>query len=263
MQMIAASKMRRAQESVVAGRPYSEQMNSVLSHLAALERGSDDSSVPLLESRDVATTGIVLITPDRGLAGGLVSNLTRVVERTVEETDSPVVVVAVGKKGRNFTLRVDAELKATFEGIGDNPTVEDTRAISNIVIDEFESAGVDRVLLAYSKFVNTAVQTPTIDTLIPVEPAELSGEGSVGYIYEPGPIEVLENLLPRYVEMEVYHAVLEAIASEHSARMVAMKNATDAANDLIEDLTLQLNKARQEAITSEMLDIVGGVEAIA
>jgi len=263
MQMIAASKMRRAQESVVAGRPYSEQMNSVLSHLAALERGSDDSSVPLLESRDVATTGIVLITPDRGLAGGLVSNLTRVVERTVEETDSPVVVVAVGKKGRNFTLRVGAELKATFEGIGDNPTVEDTRAISNIVIDEFESTGVDRVLVAYSKFVNTAVQTPTVDTLIPVEPAELSGEGSVGYIYEPGPIEVLENLLPRYVEMEVYHAVLEAIASEHSARMVAMKNATDAANDLIEDLTLQLNKARQEAITSEMLDIVGGVEAIA
>jgi F-type H+-transporting ATPase subunit gamma len=225
MQMIAASKMRRAQEMVVAGRPYSEQMNSVLSHLAALERGSEDSSVPLLEEREVHTTGIVLITPDRGLAGGLVSNLTRAVERTVSDSESPVTIVAIGKKGRNFTVRTGNDLK-------------------------------------YSRFVNTAVQAPTIDTLIPVEPAELSGSDAVGYIYEPGPVEVLDKLLPRYVEMEVYHAVLEALASEHSARMVAMKNATDAANDLIDDLTLQLNKARQESITSEMLDIVGGVEAL-
>jgi F-type H+-transporting ATPase subunit gamma len=262
MQMIAASKMRRAQEMVVAGRPYSEQMNSVLSHLAALERGSEDSSVPLLEEREVHTTGIVLITPDRGLAGGLVSNLTRAVERTVSASESPVTIVAIGKKGRNFTVRTGNDLKAVFDGIGDSPRIEDTRAISNLVISEFESAGVDRVLLAYSRFVNTAVQAPTIDTLIPVEPAELSGSDAVGYIYEPGPVEVLDKLLPRYVEMEVYHAVLEALASEHSARMVAMKNATDAANDLIDDLTLQLNKARQESITSEMLDIVGGVEAL-
>jgi F-type H+-transporting ATPase subunit gamma len=262
MQMIAASKMRRAQEMVVAGRPYSEQMNSVLSHLAALERGSEDSSVPLLEEREVHTTGIVLITPDRGLAGGLVSNLTRAVERTVSDSESPVTIVAIGKKGRNFTVRTGNDLKAVFDGIGDSPRIEDTRAISNLVISEFESAGVDRVLLAYSRFVNTAVQAPTIDTLIPVEPAELSGSDAVGYIYEPGPVEVLDKLLPRYVEMEVYHAVLEALASEHSARMVAMKNATDAANDLIDDLTLQLNKARQESITSEMLDIVGGVEAL-
>ena len=263
MQMIAASKMRRAQEMVVAGRPYSEHMNSVLSHLAALERGSEDSSVPLLEARDVKTTGIVLITPDRGLAGGLVSNLTRAVEQAISASESPVTLVAIGKKGRNFTVRTGNELKAVFDGIGDNPTVEDTRAISNLVIDEFESAGVDRVLLAYSRFINTAVQSPTIETLIPDEPAELTGNAATGYIYEPGPVEVLEQLLPRYVEMEVYHAGLEAIASEHSARMVAMKNATDAANDLIDDLTLKLNKARQEAITSEMLDIVGGVEALA
>jgi len=263
MQMIAASKMRRAQEMVVAGRPYSEHMNSVLSHLAALERGSEDTSVPLLDAREVKTTGIVLITPDRGLAGGLVTNLTRAVERTIMESETPVTLVAIGKKGRNFSVRTGNELKAVFDGIGDNPTVEDTRPISNLVIAEFESAGVDRVLLAYSRFVNTAVQAPTIDTLIPVEPAELTGNAAIGYIYEPGPVEVLEKLLPRYIEMEVYHAVLEAMASEHSARMVAMKNATDAANDLIDGLTLQLNKARQEAITSEMLDIVGGVEALA
>jgi len=262
MQMIAASKMRRAQEMVVAGRPYSEHMNSVLSHLAALERGSDDSSVPLLEERKVHTTGIVLITPDRGLAGGLVSNLTRLVERTVSASETPVTIVAIGKKGRNFTVRTGNDLKAVFDGIGDSPSVEDTRAISNLVIDEFESAGVDKVLLAYSRFVNTAVQSPTLDILIPVEPAELDGNAAVGYIYEPGPVEVLDKLLPRYIEMEVYHAVLEALASEHSARMVAMKNATDAANDLIDDLTLKLNKARQESITSEMLDIVGGVEAL-
>ena len=262
MQMIAASKMRRAQDAVVAGRPYSEHINSVLSHLAAIERGSDDTSVPLLEARDVHMTGIILITPDRGLAGGLVSNLTRTVERTINEIDSPVTVVAVGRKGRDFTLRTGNALKAVFQGIGDYPTVEDTRPISNMVIELFESAGVDRVLLAYSRFVNTVVQAPAIDTLIPVEPADLSADEAVGYIYEPDPITVLEKLLPRYIEMEVYHAILEAIASEHSARMVAMKNATDAANDLIEDLTLELNKARQEAITSEMLDIVGGVEAL-
>ncbi|MCH8816540.1 MAG: ATP synthase F1 subunit gamma [Chloroflexi bacterium] len=262
MQMIAASKMRRAQDAVVAGRPYSEHINSVLSHLAAIERGSDDTSVQLLEARDVQMTGIVLITPDRGLAGGLVTNLTRTVERTIREIDSPVTVVAVGRKGRDFTLRTGNELKAVFQGIGDYPTVEDTRPISNMVIELFESAGVDRVLLAYSRFVNTVVQAPAIDTLIPVEPADLSADEAVGYIYEPDPITVLEKLLPRYIEMEVYHAILEAIASEHSARMVAMKNATDAANDLIEDLTLELNKARQEAITSEMLDIVGGVEAL-
>jgi F-type H+-transporting ATPase subunit gamma len=184
------------------------------------------------------------------------------VERTVSDSESPVTIVAIGKKGRNFTVRTGNDLKAVFDGIGDSPRIEDTRAISNLVISEFESAGVDRVLLAYSRFVNTAVQAPTIDTLIPVEPAELSGSDAVGYIYEPGPVEVLDKLLPRYVEMEVYHAVLEALASEHSARMVAMKNATDAANDLIDDLTLQLNKARQESITSEMLDIVGGVEAL-
>ena len=169
---------------------------------------------------------------------------------------------AGGRKGGDFPLRTGNELKAVFQGIGDYPTVEDTRPISNMVIELFESAGVDRVLLAYSRFVNTVVQAPAIDTLIPVEPADLSADEAVGYIYEPDPIAVLENLLPRYVEMEVYHAILEAIASEHSARMVAMKNATDAANDLIEDLTLELNKARQEAITSEMLDIVGGVEAL-
>ncbi len=263
MQMIAASKMRRAQDSVVAGRPYSEHINTVLSHLAALERDSDDdTSVALLDSRDVKMTGIVLITPDRGLAGGLVTNLTRTVERTINELDSPVTVVAVGRKGRDFTLRTGNDLKAVFLGIGDYPSVEDTRPISNMVIAEFESAGVDRVLLAYSRFVNTVVQSPAIDTLIPVEPAELTGNEAVGYIYEPDATSVLEKLLPRYVEMEVYHAILEAIASEHSARMVAMKNATDAANDLIEDLTLELNKARQEAITSEMLDIVGGVEAL-
>ena len=171
MQMIAASKMRRAQDSVVAGRPYSEHINTVLSHLAALERDSDDdTSVALLDSRDVKMTGIVLITPDRGLAGGLVTNLTRTVERTINELDSPVTVVAVGRQGRDFTLRTGNDLKAVFLGIGDYPSVEDTRPISNMVIAEFESAGVDRVLLAYSRFVNTVVQSPAIDTLIPVEP---------------------------------------------------------------------------------------------
>jgi F-type H+-transporting ATPase subunit gamma len=210
----------------------------------------------------VARTGLVLVTPDRGLCGGLVANVNRLAGEAIRDSESPVTVIAVGRKGRDFTLRSGTELKAVFDGIGDYPTLEDTRPISTMVIDEFQSQGVDRVWLVYQRFINTAVQTPEHRTLIPVQPAALSPDELVGYIYEPDATTVLNRLLPRYVEMEVYHAILEAIASEHSARMVAMKNATDAANDLIDELTLQLNKARQESITSEMLDIVGGAAAI-
>ncbi len=262
MQMIAASKMRRAQENVLAGRPYSERITEMLAHLAAIEHGDEDTPVPLLDSRPVARTGLVLVTPDRGLCGGLVANVNRLAGEAIRDSESPVTVIAVGRKGRDFTLRSGTELKAVFDGIGDYPTLEDTRPISTMVIDEFQSQGVDRVWLVYQRFVNTAVQTPEHRTLIPVQPAALSPDELVGYIYEPDATTVLNRLLPRYVEMEVYHAILEAIASEHSARMVAMKNATDAANDLIDELTLQLNKARQESITSEMLDIVGGAAAI-
>ncbi len=262
MQMIAASKMRRAQEMVLAGRPYSEKIEVMLADLAAVQSQADEAAVPLLEVRPVQKTALVLVTPDRGLCGGLHSNMNRAAGEAIRNADSDVVVITVGRKGRDFIVRSGTELLATFENVGDRPTLDDTRPISSIVIQEFEKRAIDRVWLGFSRFVNIAVQKPEISTLIPVEPAELEPGQAVDYIYEPSPRDVLEELLPRFVEMEIYHAILEAIASEHSARMVAMQNATDAANDLIDELTLVLNKARQESITSEILDIVGGVAAV-
>jgi F-type H+-transporting ATPase subunit gamma len=262
MQMIAASKMRRAQEMVLAGRPYSDKIETMLADLAALQNQTDDAPVPLLEVRQVQKTALVLVTPDRGLCGGLHSNMNRAAGDAIRNADSDVVVITVGRKGRDFIVRSGTELLATFEEIGDRPTLDDTRPISSIVIQEYEKRDIDRVWLGYSRFVNTAVQRPEIATLIPVEPAEMEPGQAVDYIYEPNPRDVLKELLPRFVEMEIYHAILEAIASEHSARMIAMQNATDAATDLIDELTLVLNKARQESITSEILDIVGGVAAV-
>ncbi|MCH8102235.1 MAG: ATP synthase F1 subunit gamma [Chloroflexi bacterium] len=262
MQMIAASKMRRAQEMVLAGRPYSEKIEVMLADLAAVQSQTDEAAVPLLEVRPVQKTALVLVTPDRGLCGGLHSNMNRAAGEAIRNADSDVVVITVGRKGRDFIVRSGTELLATFENVGDRPTLDDTRPISSIVIQEFEKRAIDRVWLGFSRFVNIAVQKPEISTLIPVEPAELEPGQAVDYIYEPSPRDVLEELLPRFVEMEIYHAILEAIASEHSARMVAMQNATDAANDLIDELTLVLNKARQESITSEILDIIGGVAAV-
>lgn len=262
MQMIAASKMRRAQEMVVAGRPYSEKIEAMLADLAAVQGQTDEAEVPLLEVRPVQKTALVLVTPNRGLCGGLHANMNRAAGEAIQSAESDVVVITVGRKGRDFVVRSGTELLATFEDIGDRPTLDDTRPISNIVIQEFEKREIDRVWLGFTRFINTAVQRPEIATLIPVEPAELEPGQAVDYIYEPNSREVLEQLLPRFVEMEIYHAILEAIASEHSARMVAMRNATDAANDLIDDLTLVLNKARQESITAEILDIVGGVAAV-
>ncbi|MBI4220576.1 MAG: ATP synthase F1 subunit gamma [Chloroflexi bacterium] len=266
MQLIAASKMRRAQEMVLSGRPYAEKISDVLADLAAqirtLEEAGDGPIVPLFEARQVQKTAMVLLTPDRGLCGGLVANMNRAAGEAIRTAEGPVTVISVGRKGRAFIVRIGGDLKAVFTGIGDRPRLEDTLQISNIVIKEFEDRAVDRVWLAYSKFISTAQQTPTIQTLIPVKPAELKPQEAVGYIYEPDAPTVLRRLLPRYVQMEVYHAILEAIASEHSARMVAMKNATDAANELVDELRLDLNKARQESITSEILDIVGGVAGV-
>ena len=262
MQLIAASKMRRAQQSVISGRPYSEHIQGLLADLSAVHDPEDGGTAPLLDVRPVEKTALILITPDRGLCGGLVSNMNRAAGEAIQKADSEVSVITVGKKGRNFIVRSGADLQATFESVGDRPTLEDTRPISNMVIDEFKRQGIDRVWIGYSSFVNTAVQKPIVRTVIPVEPAELDSIQATEYIYEPNATAVLEELLPRYVEMEVYHAILEAIASEHSARMIAMQNATDAATEMVEDLTLQLNKARQESITAELLDIVGGVAAV-
>lgn len=261
MSMIAASKMRRAQEMALRGRPYSERMRSLLSDLAA-QPHDEDMLHPLLQRRDPEKTSVVLITPDRGLTGGLHSKINRAAAQFILEQPGSARIVAVGRKGRDFMVRSGQDVQAEFSDLGDRPTLLDITPITRIVIDDYTEGRTDAVHVIYADFKSTTLQTPVVEPLLPVVPAELPAEQAVGYIYEPNSAEVLSELLPRFVEMQLYHSVLEAIASEQSARMVAMRSATDNANDMIVDLTLEMNKARQENITTELLDIVGGAAAV-
>ncbi len=262
MEMIAASRMRRAQERGLAGRPYADKIQQVIADLAALTEAGREPH-PLLQRRQIKKIALVHITPDRGMCGGLVSGLNRAIGSYILKQEVPVSVIAVGRKGLDFIRRCDKEVIAEFTHLGDRPSLMDTLPIAHIVIDDYSKGAFDLVCLVYARFVTTMVQYPCVQQLLPVEPASIPAVQNVEYIYEPGPEAVLSNLLPRFVEMEVYHAILESIASEQSARMVAMKNATDNATELIDELTLLYNKARQEAITKELLDIAGGVEALA
>ena len=262
MSLIAASKMRRAQNSVLEGRPYSVKIQEVIAHLAAQPMDDESSAQPLLAVRPVEKTTVLMISPDRGLCGGLHANLNRRVGQFILNQEVPIQAIAVGRKGRDFMARTNQDLKATFTDLGETPLLVDTHAISHMVIDSYCDGEADEVYLAYTQFVSTMVQEPVIEKLLPITPAELTASESVGYIYEPGNLAVLQNLLPRFVEMQIYHAILEAIASEQSARMVAMRAATDNASELAGDLTLTMNKLRQESITNELLDLIGGQIAL-
>ncbi|MCL0053118.1 ATP synthase F1 subunit gamma [Dehalococcoidales bacterium] len=262
MEIVAASKMKRAQEAGLAGRPYCEKITQVLADLAALPQEGQPMH-PLLVRRPVTKIAVVHITPDRGLCGGLPASINRKTASFILEQSVPVTIIAVGRKGLDFMRRYRRDIRAVFTRLGDRPSLLDTLPISRVIIDDYTNGAVDLVYLVYAQFVTTMLQRPVLQQILPVEPATLPRGENVDYIFEPAPGVVLGELLPRFVEMQVYHAILESIASEQSARMVAMRNATDNANELIEDLTLMHNKARQELITKEMLDIVGGAEALA
>jgi F-type H+-transporting ATPase subunit gamma len=262
MEMIATLKMKRAQERGLAGRPYSEKIHQVIADLAALPR-AEAPLHPLLQRREVNRIAIIHVTPDRGLCGGLNANLNRKTGSFILEQNIPVILIAVGRKGRDFMRRYGRDIRAEFSGLGDRPSLLDTLPISRIIIDDYTNGVIDLVYLVYAQFISTMVQKPLMQQILPVEPAAIPQAQNVDYIYEPGPGVVLGELLPRFVEMQVYHAILESIASEQSARMVAMRNATENANELIEELTLMYNKARQESITKELLDITGGAAALA
>ncbi|MFC1968309.1 ATP synthase F1 subunit gamma [Chloroflexota bacterium] len=262
MEMIAASKMRRAQERAQEGRPYTEKMNQVLADLAAQPQ-EGLLRHPLLETREVNKIAIIHISADRGLCGGLNASVNRRTAGFILEQAAPVAVITVGRRGRDFVTRSEQELRAEFTQLGDRPALLDTLPISRVVIDDYSNGYVDMVYLAYTQFVTTMTQRPVISQLLPIEPADIPLAQNVEYIYEPSAGFVLEELLPRFVEMEVYHAILEAIASEQSARMVAMRNATDNASEIVQDLTLLYNKARQDMITKELLDLTGGAAALA
>lgn len=261
MSMIAASKMRRAQEAALQGRPYSEHMQNLLTNLAAQPMDEDEIH-PLLQRRPVSNIGLIVISPDRGLTGGLISNINRAADIFIEEQQANIKTVAVGRKSRDFLVRTGLELRAVFSDLPDRPLLTDITPAAHILVEDFTNGEMDAVYVAYAEFVNTTVQRPKVEQLLPVVPTELEGTQAFGYIFEPDAQTVLSELLPRYVEMQLYHALLEGIASEQSSRMVAMQNATDSADEMVDDLTLVMNKVRQETITRDLLDIVSGVAAV-
>jgi F-type H+-transporting ATPase subunit gamma len=261
MEMVATAKMRRTQQRALAGRPYTEKILQVIADLA-IEPRIKGKILPLLEKREVKKIAIVHIGTDRGLCGGLNTNLNRLVAEFILQQKVPVTVITVGRKARAFARIAKLDVRAEFAGIGDRATMLETMPISRVLMDDYSRGEADLIYLAYPRFVSTMLQKPTIETLLPIEPTKLPPGQVAEYIYEPDPFSVLNELLPRFLEMEVYHAILELIASEQSARMVAMRNAGDNAEDLIKDLTLSLNKVRQEMITKEICDISGGAEAL-
>lgn len=262
MEMVAAADMRRAQAATLASRAYAEKAWQVLTYLAA-QPGSGKLLHPLLEERSqVNNVGLILITSDRGLCGAYNVNILRRALNFMAEQKSPVKLITIGRRGRDLANRLGKTITAEFTGLSKRPTILDIGPISKVAIDEFRNESVDQVYIAYTHFRNVLVQIPTIKQLLPIRPSAPPAEGADAvYLYEPSPELILESVLPRFTELQIYQAVLESAASEHSARMVAMRNATDNAHDLIQDLTLAMNKARQASITKEMLDIAGGAEA--
>jgi F-type H+-transporting ATPase subunit gamma len=268
MQMVAASKMRKAQQAALAGHPYSQVLNRVLVSLRDMV--SADSH-PLLEVRPIKKTLVLLVTSDKGLCGALNTNVLREAAQLDQEN---TLFVASGKKGASFLARTGRNMIADF-ALPDNPTFLQTKAISKFCLEKFLSGEVDRVDVLYPKFVNTLVQKPLLVTLLPITDEKAAGVSPIGadhpsneatgaqYLFEPDADEVLNSVLPYYFHFEVFQMILDARASEQSARMVAMKSATDNAKSLVKDLTLEYNKARQASITTELLEITTAQMALA
>jgi F-type H+-transporting ATPase subunit gamma len=259
MQFVAASKLKRAQDATLASRPYAEKLDEVLADLATVLGGEEH---PLLAQRETGKRLIVLVTTDRPLAGPFTSNLVRFTAQSILDDKGNLALVTVGRKGRDAMRRLGVPIEAHFDGLGDRPTFADVIALSRLTTDAFLDGEAGRVDVIYSHFVSTLTQRPTLDQILPVEPSgDTEGIPGHQFIFEPDPGTVLERLLPRYVATRLYQAVLESKASEESSRMVAMKNATDNASDLIDDLTLSYNKVRQANITREMIEIATGAQA--
>lgn len=263
MEMVAASKMKKAQDRMASSRPYAETMRKVIGHIA---RGSLEYRHPYLEEREVKRVGYVVISSDRGLCGGLNANEFKAVAKDVEkyaEAGVEVDFAAIGTKSIGFFNRFGGQVVAAKSGLGDAPSVTDVVGSVRVMLDAYNEGKIDRLFVVYNKFVNTMTQEPTIDQLLPLPKAEDEGmSGKWDYIYEPDPKVLLETLLVRYVESQVYQGVVENAASEQAARMVAMKAATDNAGSLIDELQLVYNKARQAAITQEISEICAGSAAV-
>jgi F-type H+-transporting ATPase subunit gamma len=266
MEMVSASKMRRAQNNVLATRPYSERLLDVMGELTSRMVSQSARKGTLLEERSsINNVAIVIITPDRGLCGSLITNLLRRTSQFILEQrkeNRGIQIYAIGKKGRDYMLRTRQNVVAEVTGLGDTPKLVDILGVTTNVLKGFSEGHHDEVYLSYSKFINTLVQRPEITRVLPIEAPNEPAEQQVDYTYEPDQEAVLNEVLPRFAESVFYQAVLEGIASEHSARMVAMRNATNNAKDLIRDLTLTYNKERQSIITKEVSEIASGATAM-
>lgn len=263
MEMVAASKMRRAQDRMAASRPYATKMRNVISHLV---NANVEYKHPYLVEREVKRVGYIIISSDRGLCGGLNINLFKQAIGSMKEwadKDVEIDVCTIGRKAAGFFRRVNCNLVAETSGLGDKPHLEDLIGVVKVMLDAFDEGRIDRLFLVQNEFVNTMTQRPEAMQLLPAEPADDQQlKHHWDYIYEPDAKDVLDGLLVRYIESQVYQGVVENVACEMSARMVAMKSATDNAGELINDLQRVYNKARQAAITQEISEIVAGAAAV-
>ncbi len=265
MEKVAVSKMRRAQQRMAAGRPYAERIRQVVGHLAD---ANAEYKHEFMVERPVKKVGYILVSTDRGLCGGLNFNLFKNLIQSMQEWEKQGVeaeLCIIGNKGASFFRPYGMNISATVNGLGEEPEISQLIGSIKIMLDGFLEGRIDRLYLVSNKFINTMSQKPTVEQLVPLavdEKVENSRLGSWDYIYEPGAKELLDSLIVRYIESQVYQSVVENVACEQAARMIAMKNATDNAGDLIDNLQLVYNKARQAAITQEISEIVGGAAAV-
>ena len=263
MEMVAASKMRSAQNRMNAARPYAYKIRSVIGHLA---QADIKLTHPLLEERDIKQVGYIVVSSDRGLCGGLNNNLFKAIIKDMqaaEEDGKHTEVCTIGSKASTFFASINANVVSHTAHIGDTPTVEQLIGIVKVMLDKYSSGAIDKLVICYNRFENTMTQAPTVETILPlVEDEEELRSYPWEYEFEPSAESVLEYLLTRYIESLVYQCVVENAACEQSARMIAMKSASDNAGDIINELQLIYNKARQAAITQEIAEIVGGAAAV-
>lgn len=271
--MVAAAKMRRAQARTLSLRPYAENAWEVLVHLSA-QRTLSETLHPLLAPCPACRAGLVVVTSNKGLCSGYNHNVIRLAHEFFALSSVPLDLITVGRVGRNAMLRAGYPIIADFDSIPDLPQLTDVTPLARVVMEEYLNQNLGEVYVVFTRFVNTMVQQPEVVRLLPLRDLERRRSAREiielerarpalsEFVYEPGPDVILNQLVPRFLELQIYQIMLEASASEHSARMVAMRNATDNATDLIGDLTLTYNRARQESITKEMVDITGGAEAL-
>lgn len=263
MNMIAAARLRRAQQKAESARPYAERLAEILQDVMACSGGAGPGQHPLMAKRDVKRIAVVVVTADRGLCGAFNAGIIREAQRFVREQTAPVELITVGRKGRDYFQRLGYTIAQHFPQPSRDVRLEEVGHVSKRIIGDYSAAKYDQVFFAYAKFVSVLKSQPVITPLLPFEkPASAEKQAKTAYQFEPNAEQLLATLLPQYVEVLIYRAIVESLASEQAARMVAMKAATDSASEMISGLTRQYNNARQASITKQLLEVVSGADAL-